>query len=163
NVEGVRVVPYKLPELIEAIGNEHSIAIVEGEAKADLLWSWNIPATCNAQGAGKGKPEHSEFLRGADVVILPDNDEPGRNHASITGQSVQGIAKSVHVLELPGLGPKQDIVDWAKQGGTVEQLHELIAQQAKPWAPPNTDSTTNNSSTAEAIMSKIYAPVKYVV
>jgi hypothetical protein len=37
NVEGVRVVPYKLPELIEAIANEHSIAIVEGEAKADLL------------------------------------------------------------------------------------------------------------------------------
>jgi hypothetical protein len=94
-----------------------------------------VPATCNAQGAD----------------------------ANIVGQSLQGIAKSVHVLELPGLRPKQDIIDWAKQGGTVEQLHELIAQQAKPWAPPNTNSATNNSSTAEAIMSKTYAPVKYVV
>src|SRR6516164_5421283 len=75
NVDGVRVVPYRLPELIEAIGNEHFIGIVEGEAKADLLWSWNIPATCNAMGAGNWKPEHSEFLRGADVVILPDNDD----------------------------------------------------------------------------------------
>jgi hypothetical protein len=37
------------------------------------------------------------------------------------------------------------------------------SQQAKPWAPPNTNSATNNSSTAEAIMSKTYAPVKYVV
>ena len=64
----VRVVPYKLPELIEAIATDYSVAIVEGEAKADLLWSWNIPATCNAMGAGKWKSEHSEFLRGADVV-----------------------------------------------------------------------------------------------
>jgi hypothetical protein len=163
NVDGIRIVPYRLPELIEAISNGYFVVIVEGEAKVDVLHTWNIPATCNAQGAGKWKPEHSEFLRGADVVIIPDNDDPGRDHANIVGQSLQGIAKSVRVVELPGLRPKQDIVDWAKQGGTVEQLHELIAQQAKPWAPPNTDSTTNNSSTAEAIMSKTYAPVKYVV
>jgi RecA-family ATPase len=135
NVEGVRIIPYRLPGLIEAIGNDHQILIVEGESKADLLWSWNVPATCNAGGAGKWKPEHSEFLRGADVVILPDNDGPGRNHADVVGQSLQGIAKSVRVLELPGLGPKQDIIDWAKQGGTVEQLHCLIEHEAKPWKP----------------------------
>jgi hypothetical protein len=163
NVNGVRVVPYKVPELIEAISNDHSIVIVEGEAKVDFLHTWNIPATCNAMGAGKWKTQHAEFLRDANVVILPDNDALGRNHADLVAASLQGIAKSMHVLELPGLGPKQDIIDWAKQGGTVEQLYELIAQQAKPWVPPNTDSATNNSSTAEAIMSKTYAPVKYVV
>jgi RecA-family ATPase len=134
NVDGVRVVPYRLPEVIEGIGNDYSIAIVEGEAKADLLWSWNIPATCNAMGAGKWKPEHSEFLRDADVVIIPDNDDLGRDHADIVGQSLQGIAKSVRVLELP-VGPKQDIVDWAKQGGTVEQLYDLSQREAKPWKP----------------------------
>jgi len=77
NAKGVRVVLYKLPDVIEAIGNDHSIAIAEGESNCDLLWSWNVPATCNAGGAGKWKPEHSEFLRGADVVIIPDNDDPG--------------------------------------------------------------------------------------
>jgi len=77
NAKGVRVVLYKLPDVIEAIGNDHSIAIAEGESDCDLLWSWNVPATCNAGGAGKWKPEHSEFLRGADVVIIPDNDDPG--------------------------------------------------------------------------------------
>ena len=40
-------VPYRLPELIEAVGNGNLIVIVEGEAKVDLLWSWNVPATCN--------------------------------------------------------------------------------------------------------------------
>jgi hypothetical protein len=135
NIDGVRVVPYRLPEVIEAIGNDNPIAIVEGEAKVDLLRSWNVPATCNAGGAGKWKPEHSAFLRGADVVILPDNDEPGRNHADLVGASLQGIAKSVRVLELPGLPPKGDIIDWAKQGGTVEQLYDLSKREAKRWTP----------------------------
>jgi len=135
NIDGVRVVPYRLPELIEAIANDHSIAVVEGEAKADLLWSWNIPATCNAGGAGKWKPEHSAFLKGADVVILPDNDEPGRNHADIVGASLVGIAKRIRVLELPGLPPKGDIIDWAAAGGTVEQLYDLSEREAKRWTP----------------------------
>ena len=135
NVDGVRVVPYKLPELLKAIGNDYYVLIVEGEAKVDFLHSWNVPATCNAMGAGKWKSEHSEFLRGADVVILPDNDQPGRDHADSVGASLQGVAKSVRVLELSGLAPKQDIIDWAQQGGTVEKLHDLIAREAKPWTP----------------------------
>jgi DNA primase len=86
-------------------------------------------------GAGNWRSEHSAFLAGADVVIVPDNDEPGRDHADAVGTSLQGIAKSVRILELPGLEPKQDIVDWAGQGGTVEQLHDLIAREARPWTP----------------------------
>jgi putative DNA primase/helicase len=140
NVDGVRIVPYKLPELLEAIGNDHFVVIVEGEAKADLLWSWNVPATCCAMGAGKWKQAHAEFLRDANVVILPDNDEPGRDHADTVGASLQEIAKSVRVLELPKLGPKEDVVVWARQGGTVEQLHDLIAREARPWMPRQPNS-----------------------
>jgi hypothetical protein len=136
NVDGVRAVPYKLPEVIEAAGNDHFIVVVEGEAKADLLWSWNIPATCCAGGAKKWCDEHSEFLRGAEVVILPDNDEPGREHADMVGALLQGIAKSVRVLELRGLGPKEDIIDWAAtQFDPIEEFHKLIASEARPWTP----------------------------
>jgi RecA-family ATPase len=134
NVDGVRIVPYKLPAIIEAIGNGHPIFIVEGEAKADLLWSWNVPATCCAAGAKKWRPEHSEFLRGADVVVLPDNDAPGHEHADIVAASLRGVASSIRVIDLPGLGAKQDIIDWARDGGTVEHLHELAAA-APIWAP----------------------------
>jgi phage/plasmid primase-like uncharacterized protein len=149
NVDGVRIVPYKLPEIIEAAGNEHFIVIVEGEAKADLLWSWNVPATCCAMGAGKWKSEHSAFLRGADVVIVPDNDEPGRDQADAVGASLQGIAKSVRVLELPSLAPKADVIDWARAGGTVEQLHDLIAHQTRPWAPRTKAEQQQNASGAD--------------
>lgn len=117
--------PYRLREIIEAIGLGHTIFVVEGEGKVDALADWNVPATCCAGGAKKWKPEHSEYLRGADVVILPDNDDPGRDHANVVGASLQGIASQVRVLELPGLGPKGDIVNWIEAGGTPEDFGSL--------------------------------------
>ena len=148
NVDGVRVVPYRLPELLEALGKNHFVVIVEGEAKADLLWTWNIPATCCACGAAKWKLAHSEFLRGAEVVLLPDNDDPGRDHVNLVATSLQGIAANIRVLELPDLPPKGDVVDFAAAGGTAEQLHDLIELEAKPWKvyKPKEASIPNRSN-----------------
>ena len=100
NVTGVRMVPYRLPEVLEAIAADHLIFVVEGEPKADLLSSWSCTATCCAGGAKKWRPEHSEFLRNADVVLLPDNDDAGRQHINGVGAALLGIAKSIRVLVL---------------------------------------------------------------
>jgi hypothetical protein len=133
NLDGVRPVPYRLEELLEALAKNNVIFIVEGEGKVDLLRSWNIPATCCAGGAGKWLPEHSAFLRGANVVILSDNDEAGRNHESVVGASLHGIAASVRVLDLPGLPLKGDVRDWAAAGHTADELWRLVESEAKPW------------------------------
>jgi hypothetical protein len=138
DVEGVPIVPYRLPELIEAVSQGQTILIVEGEAKVDLLHSWKVTATCCAGGSGKWRDEHSKYLRGADVVILPDNDDAGRKHCDVVGAALQGIAKTVRVLELPDLPPKGDVIDWATAGHTVEQLHDVI-EKAEPWTPPAAD------------------------
>ena len=134
NVEGCRVLPYLLPQLIEAIAKDHPVLVVEGEGKADLLTSWNLAATCNAGGAKKWKAEHASFLKDADVILVPDNDGIGWEHVNIVGASLVGIAKRIRVLVLPDLGPKGDVIDWAKAGGTREQLDELIAR-APNWEP----------------------------
>jgi hypothetical protein len=130
NVDGVRKLPYRLPELVEAIGCEHPVIIVEGERKVDRLREWNVPATCCAGGAGKWVTEHSGFLQGADVVLLPDNDSVGRTHMSGIAASLRAIAKRVRVLRLPGLPEKGDVIDWAAAGGTVEQFHHLVETAA---------------------------------
>jgi hypothetical protein len=135
NTDGVPPLPYRLSELREAIGLGCAVLVVEGEAKVDLLRSWNIPATCCACGAKKWRAEHAEYLRGAKVVILPDNDEAGRAHMNVVATSLQGIAASIHVLLLRDLPDKGDIIDWAANGGTVEQLHDLIGN-APHWMPP---------------------------
>ena len=74
-------------------------------------------------------------MQGANVVILPDNNAVGREHADLVAASLQDVAASVRVLDLPGLPPKGDIIDWRDQGGTVEQLHDLI-ESAAAWLPP---------------------------
>ena len=135
--------PYRLREIIEAIGLGHTIFVVEGEGKVDALADWNVPATCCAGGAKKWKPEHSEYLRGADVVILPDNDDPGRDHANVVGASLQGIASQVRVLELPGLGPKGDIVNWIEAGGTPESFWKLVESKARLWVPSDQPSSSD--------------------
>jgi phage/plasmid primase-like uncharacterized protein len=39
NVEGIPVVPYRLPQLMKAIASDRPVLVVEGERKADMLWS----------------------------------------------------------------------------------------------------------------------------
>ncbi len=129
---GIKQVPYRLPEFIEAIANDQPVLIVEGEQKANLLAEWNIAATCCAEGAGKWTAEHAKHVRGADVIILPDADKAGRDHAETVAQSLQGIAKRIRILELPDLAPKGDVVDWAAAGHTREELDELI-EQTPEW------------------------------
>jgi hypothetical protein len=53
SLKNIESVTYRLPDLLEALAHRRTIAIVEGEPKVDLLWSWNVPATCNSGGAGK--------------------------------------------------------------------------------------------------------------
>ncbi len=103
DVDGVPVVPYRLPELVEAIAADRPIVVVEGEAKVDLLRSWNVPATCCAGGAKKWKKEHAEFLHGADAILIPDNDDAGYKHIQEVGAALTGIAKRIRVLPVAGL------------------------------------------------------------
>jgi hypothetical protein len=125
-------IPYRSPGLPEAIRKSRTIFIPEGEAKVEALIQWGLCATCCAEGAGKWTSEHAVYLRDADVVILPDNDDTGQKHAEAVAQSLQGLAKRVRIVELPELPPKGDIVDWQHAGHTREEFLEL-ADQASEW------------------------------
>ena len=135
NVNGVTKIPYRLPELIEAVASQQLIFIVEGEGKVDALRQIGIVATCNPGGAGKWQPDMSERLRGADVVLLPDNDDAGWKHVHGIGASLAGVAGRTRVLALPDLPAKGDIRDWLAAGGTREQLDALV-ETAPDWQPP---------------------------
>ena len=132
SVKGVRVVPYRLPELLAE--PTRPVVVAEGEKDCDNLACMGILATCNVGGAGKWTVEHAAFLRGRRVVVIPDNDEPGRNHALQVAQSLHGIAECVRIVELPGLPAKGDVSDWLAAGGTVEELNRF-AHAAPVWTP----------------------------
>jgi hypothetical protein len=132
-LDGVNsALPYRLPELIEAMANGHTILIPEGEKDCDSLARMGVPATCNAMGAEKWAAEHAAWLRGANCVVVPHNDDKGRRHAECVARSLQGIAASVRLLELPDLPPKGDVSDWIAAGGTREELDALV-DDAPAW------------------------------
>src|SRR5262249_25134177 len=81
NLGDTRRVLYRVPELVKA-PKDRLVFVVEGEKDADRLHSHGLLATTNAMGAGKWRQEYSEALRGRNVAILPDNDDPGRKHAA---------------------------------------------------------------------------------
>lgn len=135
-VQGVRQVPYNLPAVLKA-PKGRAVFIAEGEKDVENLAAAGVLATCNAGGAGKWRPELSEHLAGRDVVILPDRDDAGQKHAALVASSLVGVAKRVRVLELPGLGPKQDPSDWLAAGGDKAQLVALA--EATPDYEPATE------------------------
>ncbi|MEX0977795.1 MAG: hypothetical protein WDZ48_03025, partial [Pirellulales bacterium] len=55
SVKGVRVVPYRLPELLAQ--PDEPVFVVEGEKDVDNLGRIGVLATCNAGGAGKWTAE----------------------------------------------------------------------------------------------------------
>lgn len=121
--------PYRLPELTAA-DPAATVFVVEGEKDADRLAALGLVATCNAGGAGKWRPAHSKALDGRDVVILPDNDDPGRQHADQVERSLQGIARSACTVHLPGIPAKGDLSDWLDANGDdTAALLALIADQ----------------------------------
>jgi Protein of unknown function (DUF3631) len=109
------------------------VFIPEGEAKADHLWAWNIPAT----HIPKDTKDYAELFREADVVLMPDNDDAGYAHIEMIGAALSGIAKRIRVLRLPDLPDEGDVIDWIAAGGSAKRLLELT-EQAPDWMPPLT-------------------------
>jgi|GEM_PF-3071927 len=71
SVKGMRVVPYRLPELLAE--QARPVAVAEGEKDCDNLARIGVLATCNACGAGKWTAEHSwPEIVSFDVLDLPD-------------------------------------------------------------------------------------------
>jgi hypothetical protein len=124
NLRGVRRVLYGLTELVSR--PDERVFVVEGEKDADRLRKLTLLATTNSGGADKWKPEYSEYLRGRDVVILPDNDALGRDHAQAVALALNGVARSIKVVPLPGLHEKEDVSDWLDAGHTISDLHGCV-------------------------------------
>ena len=132
NTKGITPLPYRLPELLKTIEANETIYITEGEKDVKSLRKLGLPATCNHGGAGKWKQAHSKyFVAGTNVIIIPDNDDPGRKHGQQIANQLAGKGCLVKVLELPGA---KDVSDWLVAGGTKEELLKLVAQ-APEWKP----------------------------
>lgn len=129
---------YRLPELKAAIAGGRTVFVVEGEKDADRLATFGLEATTNIEGAAqpaqraKWKAAYTDQLKGAArVVVVPDNDEPGRAHMAHVAQELAGKVGEVRILELPGLPEKGDVSDWLKAGHDADEFAALANKAPK--------------------------------
>lgn len=125
-----RIVPYRLPEVRQAVADNRVIYICEGEKAADALCSLGVVATTSHAGAGGWNPDLNQYFVGANVVIVPDNDIAGWNYAHKIVESLigTGSTKSIRVLDLNLSNPKEDAYEWVNR---YDGSRTLLAQIAK--------------------------------
>lgn len=122
---GERILPecrrvlYRLPELLASRPSD-PVILVEGEKDAEALRKLGFTATCNPQGAGKWLPSFNAMLANRKVMVIPDNDPAGRDHAvTVVGNLfIEGLRTiRVHQWEPGELPEKGDISDWLAKPG----------------------------------------------
>ncbi len=129
DLQGVRRVLYNLPAVVKA----DTVYIVEGEKDADRLIREGVVATTAPGGAGKWDESFSECLKGKNIIIIPDNDEPGQKHAELVALSVWRYAKSVKIVKLYDVPPKGDVSDFLVKH-SFDELLKLV-NETPEWTP----------------------------
>lgn len=117
---GRQTILYRLPEVLAAVQAGIPVWVAEGEKDVHTLEGLGLVATTSPGGAGKWKEWHAAPLYGARVLVLEDNDDPGRQHAEQVLRSLHGKAASLRRIALAGLPKKGDVTDWVLsqlQGG----------------------------------------------
>ena len=103
---------YRLREVVES----PIIFLVEGEKDVETLREWGFVATTNAGGAkAPWLPQFPEGLRGREVILIPDADQPGRARVLRIARALLGKAARIIILDdLPGY--TTDITAWFQAG-----------------------------------------------
>ena len=128
NIEGVKRVLYRLPEVIAA----PEVIIVEGEKDCDSLAELGFTATTNPFGAETWEKEADSYnppLKDKDIILIKDNDAPGKRHMEQVGRSLDGTAKSMKWIDLP-VEEDKDVSDWVgmpfRKNGNIKWQSQVI-------------------------------------
>lgn len=121
--------------------------LVEGEKDVDNLKKAGMVAVSLPDGSqSKWEDPYNAVFKGKQVVVLPDNDEPGKKYAQMCAEKLHGNAANIWIVDLkqawPDIPEKGDISDMIFRMGSdvaVQKVMELL-QTTPEWTPPATDS-----------------------
>ncbi len=117
-LKGVKRVPYQLPLFKDA----NTIFVVEGEKCAKIVTEHGYVATTLDSGANsKWNDEYLQYFEGKEVIILPDNDEPGMKYARMFKKHIPWSVIKI----LPELEKSEDVYDWLKKGHSMEEIEDI--------------------------------------
>ena len=114
-----------LEAIKKAIRENKPVFIVEGEKDVCTLGKQGYTAFTYG-GVNDWQSDFAELLGNANVIILADNDEPGKTVAKRIYDDLQGVAKNRKVIvPMPDV-PKADVSDYFATGHSKEEFEALI-------------------------------------
>ena len=128
---------------------DEPVYITEGEKDADTIVRWEGIATTIPNGAGFSQwiPLYNEDLHGRDIIILTDNDEPGRKYGDKVARNIFNIAKTVKIIpataiwsDCPEKGDISDIVQALGKDKALELLTEAV-RKTDFYVPKHDDNS----------------------
>lgn len=154
NLNGTRRVPYRLPELIEAVRQGADIFLCEGEKDADNLRTLGLAAT----SFKNWKSEFNAHLKRAHVCLIQDHDTSGVKQANDACKRLSGNVASLKTLDLFQDEPLpekhgKDFSDWfeneKRNGLSDDEIAEklcIFADNADAWQPIDADGADAEST-----------------
>lgn len=144
------------------------VYVVEGEKAADAGRRIGLVATTSSGGAAAAHLTDWSPLAGRDVVVLPDNDEPGRQYAATVVAQLLRLrpVPTIRQWKLTGLAVGGDLDDYIaarpavsadEMANELEQLIDRITP-VTPAQPHQELATMTTRSTTPASNSSSFAP-----
>ena len=127
--------PWPLYGLDRLQGAENGVVlVVEGEKAADAANDlFPRMAVVTSGGADSASSVDWTPLRGRQVVLWPDHDEPGKKYAGAVAAQLKGLGITLRVVGVPDQFPdKWDLADPVPAGVLPSDLQQMIGE-ARPW------------------------------
>jgi hypothetical protein len=106
-----------------------TVLLVEGEKATDALTRNGAVAFGTVTGANTIPSDTVlEQLRGFDVILWADNDQPGRTHVRRIGDRLVALGLGCRVLTWADAPASGDAADYFAMGGTTEGLRALMTE-----------------------------------
>lgn len=125
---------YNFDKVKKAIKEGKTVLFVEGEKSCDILEKWGFYATTTPFGANgvddKLLKVYKKQIEGANIVLIPDNDQKGYEFMFMLEREFKDVVKSIKIIKLAdyitNFPVSGDIEEWINLGGTKDRLLELI-------------------------------------
>jgi 5S rRNA maturation endonuclease (ribonuclease M5) len=163
NLNGVRRVSYRLPELIKAVNEDTDIWLCEGEKDVENLRSLGFTAS----SFKNWKREFNAFIKGAHVCLLIDHDKAGIKLANDAAKELSGAVASIKSIDLFKDEPLpekhgKDFSDWfeneLQNGSEKSELAEkicLVAGYADHWQSSNDELKADLNDSEDFISTEL--------
>jgi len=121
---------------------DEPIYLVEGEKAADDLTGIGLLATTSAHGSNGWKKTDWTPLLGRDLIVMPDNDEPGEKYITDVANHIieLGGCKTLKKVELTDFPLKADaceLLDKLREpDDDVARIQTAVYAMAQEWSPP---------------------------